>query len=487
MGMSDEAAWEGDDARLKYLEEVLDSFLIKTPRTRPELAAIVEVILPLLESELQYIEGLASRSLGDEAFSTPEPHVEERLLVFGGLVYELSLVLVNWIEPAFEAKPAEWATPSEAAAGDIKKLVDLASRLPWQMFTPRVLGALRTAALGHSKRDTQEGYRDAWIHHDLAAKKLETFRDELGSGYLSEETKLQLKTHLDEVETQTLLSEVGTHCRRAEFYICRWMERVADGTVDADEQVEVLMSIEQQLRLGVQSGERSLGLIDTIEEGPGLVPVKTRRRLVVPGARHNPGIMTARAYLTLMPICSILEEEGITNPTPVSWERSEEVYEEGFLTAYGQIERQIERAQQDATDATAALRKSLGTHLRAVAQLRLHYGLLRPNATLPTVMDEISNPEVWCDDLHESTIRALSDWLQRDDNDANIIGSATMPIYIGSVQAVRSRTGDHRPTYIDWRTEWSGLDRFRKESRRSGFVAQALAEAVRESDGDDIW
>ena len=60
--------------------------------------------------------------------------------------------------------------------------------------------------------------------------------------------------------------------------------------------------------------------------------------------------------------------------------------------------------------------------------------------------------------------------------DANVIGSATMPAFIRSVESCRAAVGVHSG-YREWRWRWWGLDRYPDEEGRRARVEKAFAAA----------
>lgn len=59
----------------------------------------------------------------------------------------------------------------------------------------------------------------------------------------------------------------------------------------------------------------------------------------------------------------------------------------------------------------------------------------------------------------------------------NAIGAATLPLFIQSVIALRSRTGNGEG-YLQWRREWYELGRYSAEPGRSERVETALKIAL---------
>jgi hypothetical protein len=76
----------------------------------------------------------------------------------------------------------------------------------------------------------------------------------------------------------------------------------------------------------------------------------------------------------------------------------------------------------------------------------------------------------------------MSDWLAgsvdgKQRGDANVIGSATKPGFIRSVETCRAAAGAAADGYVRWRRDWPMLDRYESEPGRAQRVEQALSIA----------
>jgi hypothetical protein len=414
-----------------------------------------------IESDVREYRGF----LRDRAELPPDELVD-RLWYMGWLIYEATWQSLDRIAPGFEKLTDERREASREVQGLIARGANAARFLPWPEFAPRALGAVRAEALAASKRDTEDGYNDAWILHAEAKKKYEWYRNY----HVGRENRDHLLLALDEVLVQLALAETGTACRTAERVISRWTEEEEFGfTQRADERWTERMFPE--LLQGVTVGEQALEMAATIEKEHGLVQQVDEHRLALVTSFQNPGIMTARAALLMLGMCAEMESLG-RRPLPGddSWKQSRESLIERFENAYRYIERDIPGAK--------GIRLPLHpAHARSVVQLRLNLALLVPGHRLPARM--VFDPVVEVDPLDDEAIEALSAWLAesvdgKQRGDANVIGSATKPGFIRSVLACRAAAGATADGYLRWRHNWPVLDRYVTEPGRAERVEQAL-------------
>ena len=395
----------------------------------------------------------------------PDASVAHRVRLVGALLYDGAQEINEYLNPGFEA----FDDPERETARELlRKLVFLrrtAQALPWPEFGLRAIGAIRGAALGYSKSDTELGYTNAWSAHQRAADKLQAHVDEINSGLFADSDYLpQLKQDVIEIEKQIQLSETGTSCRQAEFILNKWDEHVEEELFDADDDVDEMARLALRLQVGITSGSRALQLVNDFVESHGLAPKKTLYNLLTYSSLQNPGIMTARAYLLLIPMCPILEADGRRPPVPedISWERYHDQLLSNFYTSYAQIERHPAKSEQS----------FISRHTRSIAQIRLNFGVLFPGAELPTVLNPADGP--WQSVVSTENVEQLAEWLADREFDGNIIGTANMIAYLDGVQAIRDRHGENLESYREWRLRWFSMDRHRKDPGRKERMVRIL-------------
>jgi hypothetical protein len=399
----------------------------------------------------------------------PPDELVGRLWYMGWLIYEATWQSLDRIAPGFESLSDARRETSREVQDLIARGADAARSLPWPEFAPRALGAIRGQALAASKRDTEDGYDDAWILHEEARKKYALYRDY----HVGRKDRDHLLLALDEVLVQLALAETGTACRTAERVISRWTEdEEFEFSQRADERWAERMFPE--LLQGVTIGEQALEMAAAIETDHGLVHQVDEHRMALVTSFQNPGIMTARAALLMLSMCAEMEDLG-RRPLPGddSWKQSRQSLIERFERAYRYIEKDIPGGK--------GIRLPLHpAHARSIVQLRLNLALLVPGHPLPAGL--VFDPCVEVDPLDERAIEALSGWLAEDVDgkqrgDANIIGSATKPGFIRSVMACRAAAGAAADGYLRWRQKWPVLDRYVGEPGRAERVEQALRVA----------
>jgi hypothetical protein len=424
-------------------------------------------LITKIESDVREYRGF----LGERA-ELPPDELTERLWYMGWLIYEATWQPLERIAPAFESLSGERRETSREVQGLVARGADAARSLPWPEFAPRALGAIRAQALAASKRDTEDGYDDAWILHEEARQKYALYRD-YHVGRTDREDRERLLLALDEVLVQLALAETGTACRTAERVISRWTEEEEfEFTQRADERWAERMFPE--LLQGVTIGEQALEMAKTIQKEHGLVQQVDEHRLALVTSFQNPGIMTARAALLMLGMCAEMESLG-RRPLPGddSWKQSRQSLIERFDHAYRCIETEI--------PGDKGIRLPLApAHARSVVQLRLNMALLVPGYPLPARL--VFDPCVEVDPLDDRAVEALSAWLAKNVDgkqrgDANVIGSATKPGYIRSVLACRAAAGADADGYLQWRQNWPVLDRYVTEPGRAERVGQALRVA----------
>jgi hypothetical protein len=404
--------------------------------------------------------------LADPRPQLPPAELAELLPLMGWLVYEVTWQAIRRVDAAFETLDAAGRQRSEDALELVERAADAYRRLPWPEFAPRGLGAIRAQALAESKRDTEAGYDTAWILHEEARQRHESFGASLG-----DDIDNPLVLALDEVLLQLALAETGTACRTAERVIARWAEELDDESPvwteqDSDHWTQKMF---HQLHEGVEVGELALQVARRIRDKHGFVQAVDEKRMALKTALQNPGIMTARAALLMLAMCPEVEGAGLEPVFGESWEATRTHLLNVFTNAYRAIEEPVRGADDEPEAPKPA-------HLRSMTQLRLNLGLLVPGFDLPA-----SSSFAPCLDLNpvdDRAVQAMSAWLAEEvggtrRGDANVIGSATKASFIRSVVQCRERVaagnGYHR-----WRRDWFKLDRYCGEPDRWALVDEVL-------------
>jgi hypothetical protein len=403
----------------------------------------------------------------------PPEELTEILWLMGWLIYEASWQQVLVVKPAFESLAGEGRERSEAAARLIRRFADQARALPWPHFAPRALGAIRADALASSKRDTAQGYREAFTLHREAYERYESYREIHGTRPDRERYRLGLQ----EVLLQLALGETGTACRTAERVVGRWSEELeAENPLwRAEDETFWIQVMFKDLVAGVSIGGRALHEATEIQWKHGFSREGvTEDRLALPTAFQNPGIMTARAALLLLALCPEMERLGQEPELGCeTWADMRDALLKQIKDACHAIEKPVENRNNQSVPLIPA-------HQRSLLQIRLNLGLLVPGFDLPSGLDFV--PCLAANPLDENAVEALSaclaektpDGQQR--GDANMIGSAVMPTFIRSAEACRGLYGvDHG--YRDWRRRWPVLDRYADEDGRPERVEAALSDS----------
>lgn len=430
-----------------------------------------------LVAEIESQVALYRRYLIQPRPQVPPEALLQRLPLMGWLMYEVTLGAVLRVSPAFTSLTGESGDASRAAYDLVVRTADAARSLPWPEFAPRALGAIRACALAESKRDTEPGYDAAWMLHEEARTKLASYVDSHGD----DPTRAPYRRALDEVSLQLALAETGTACRTAERVIGRWTDELeaTGGEWTADDESVWIQRLFRDLSDAASIGEHALVVAGRIEEEHGFVPAVTEERLALPTSFQNPGIMTARAILLLLAMCPAMERLG-RRPLPGSdsWAALRTDLIDRFIRVYRQIDKRL-----PGVDGMPIPLKP--EHARSLVQLRLNLALLVPGQLLPA-----NDPFADCvalDRLDDRAVEAMSEWLAEQPDgqqrgDANVIGSATMPAFIGSVEGCRAPSAPFGG-YLAWRRRWFALDRYRGEPGRRE-RADRILDAIDGSTGE---
>jgi len=401
----------------------------------------------------------------DEIPQLPPHELVEPLWSFGWLLYELSWSLTPSVQAGYEALDENAARPSVEATKQIDMLADIARDLPWPEYAPRALGALRSQALAHSKRDTEAGFRRAWMFHEEAHELYANYRENHKGDSRYE------KAH-DEVMIQLWLAQTGTSCRTIEQTVGRWAESVRDKEFEPHDEDRLMQQMFDRLWSGVSFGEEALRVAAEIDATHHLAHEVTREDLALATAYRNPGIMTARAALLLFPLSQAMQSLGRLAPRGYAdWPAAREALLQRMRDSYKEIEKPVVDDRDEPVDLVA-------DHQRSVVQIRLNLALVAPNTELASKLDFAEC--VTRTRLDDEAVQSLSEWLATPQgtrrNDANVIGSATMPSYLTGVETMRA-AHDVPSGYRAWRREWFELDRYATEQGRRALVDQVLGDA----------
>jgi hypothetical protein len=410
----------------------------------------------LIEEEVgQY----RAKFLVDPRPQLPPDELRERLPLMGWLIYEASWASLKLVQAGFGARQGAAYEKSRLAYDQVIRIANATRQLVWPEFAPRSLGAIRAHALAESKYDTETSYDTAYEVHGEADERHRAYRDTLGR----EPAGASLALQLDEMLVQLAVAETGTACRFPEQGIGRWGQTNPGGTY-RDEQRWVQKMYRNLVR-GVDSGMLALATVERINQEHGLVhprEVDEHRIAMVTGFR-NPGIMTARAALLMLALGPAVESMGRLPARAGTWREEREDLKRTFVRAYT-------ASRQRLTDSDGNEVAIDPEHLRAQHQLRLNMALLVPGFPLPGPLDD-------------AVVEAESAWLEDEENgggprNGNVMGSAIMPLFIQSVAALRSLTGDGAG-YAAWRRAHPRLGRYAEESGRQTLIEAAMAEAAR--------
>ena len=411
-------------------------------------------------------------------FSHPAPQLppdplDELLPLMGWLIYEASLDRLWEVETGFPALPDERRRRSEVAAALIARLANAARRLVWPEFAGRALGAIRAQALVESKRDTEDGFDNAWILHNEADEKYLSFKDTLGDS--AERTRFAVL--LDEVFLQLALAETGTACRTAERVIGRWAEdfTVGDPEQDRRESEDWTQKLVPRLIEGIETGERALETARRIRADPGFVTRVTEHRMTLATALRNPSIMTCRANLLTYSMCPEMDRLRRRPPAGYdTWADFQARLLERFDAAYELLIEPVSKADGSPWPLN-------DDHRRSLVQICLHLGLVTPGHRL--VHEFTIDDTLTLDVLDDDAVEAMSRWLAapgdngRQRGDANIVGSSSKPDFNHAVEACRTDRGA-AADYHGWRRRWPQLDRYADEPGRRDRLASLLSSTV---------
>ncbi|MEV4517430.1 hypothetical protein AB0K00_51805 [Dactylosporangium sp. NPDC049525] len=409
-----------------------------------------------IEAEVQELHALHGSGVG------MSPELAERLSLLGWLLYEASWQVVQRIEPGFEILADAFGEESQAAFELATRLAEAARVMPWPEHAPRALGALRAQALAESKRDTEDGYDRAWEVHEEVR---------LNHGILREVvTTPEAQLALDEILLQLALAETGTACRTAERVISRWGEGVESGEFRPTDDVRWSQRMFRELSDGMRYGGEALAAAARISDRHGFADAVDEHRLALPTAFRNPGIMTARAALLVLALTAEMEGLGRSpQHGQRSWPELRDDLVRRFEEAYRAVERPV--IGPDGREVPLSY-----IYVRSLVQLRLTAAVLVPGHSLPSAT--VAEPCLAIDPLDDTAVEAMSSWLTesvdgRQRGDANVIGSATMPSFIRSVEACRAAYGTVGG-YREWRKRWPTLDRYDAERDRRARVKAVL-------------
>jgi hypothetical protein len=409
-----------------------------------------------------------ARSLTGSKSQLPPDELRELLPLMGWLIYEASLDRLWDVPTEHDKLPPAEREKVTTAAGFIRRLANACRGLVWPEFAPRALGAIRAEALTESKRDTETGYDNALLLHQEADEKHRVLSDTLGR--MPDRERFQ--TALDEVFLQLALAETGTACRVAERVLGRWAEEFRQPDPEADKRQSERWSQKMftQLTAGIEIGERALEKALEIKKSPGFVRRVTEDRMTLPTALRNPSIMTCRAILLVYSMCPDISRMGRTPPgNAQSWEDYQRELLGRFDKAFAALLEPVSKADGSEWPLNA-------DHLRSLAQICLHLGLVAPAHVLTQAVR--IDDKLTLHKIDDDAVEQLSAWLATEVNgkirgDANTIGTASKPDFVRSVEDCRKDPGA-AADYRGWRRRWFILDRYAAAEGRRDRIEQAL-------------
>jgi hypothetical protein len=176
--------------------------------------------------------------------------------------------------------------------------------------------------------------------------------------------------------------------------------------------------------------------------------------------------MTCRAILLAYSLCPRMAAEGRVPPSGGSWEGYRQELLKQFDNAFRTLRLAISRPDRKPWEFN-------DEHRRAQVQICLHLGLVTPSHPLvePVVLDA----EHTLRRLDDAAVERMSGWLADQGWDANVIGTASMPDFIASVEACRKDDGA-AADYCAWRARWPMLDRYVSEQGRRERIAEICSD-----------
>jgi hypothetical protein len=434
----------------------------------PDAPEVGEELVARIEAD---VAEYRRQFLGESREQLPPEELRELLPLMGWLIYEASLDRLWGVPTEWDRLPT--AEESQVAVGYIRRLADAARELVWPEFAPRALGAIRADALVASKMDTETGYDQAWSRHREAAERHRAYADTLGTAADRESYLVAL----DEVLLQLALAETGTACRTAERVLGRWAEefRQADPRAERRDSDRWTQKLFKQLTAGADIGRLALDKALRIKKGIGFTTKVTEERMALPTALRNPAIMTCRAILLVYSLCPEMQRQRRLPPEGGSWDAYRTKLLADFDFTLTALLTPVSKANGDDWPLSA-------DHKRSLVQICLHLGLVAPAHPLPEPV--VVDADLTLHTMDDKAVKQLSAWLSVEVDgklrgDANIIGSASKPDFIRSVEACRTDSGA-TAGYREWRRQWFHLDRYATVEGRRERIEQMLDESSEE-------
>jgi len=426
-----------------------------------------DAMVTLIEQEVQAYR--STYYTGRVPQLPPEP-LAELLPLMGWLIYEASLDRLWEVATSFPTLADERRREeSETAAALIVRLAGAQRGLVWPEFAGRALGAIRAYALVESKRDTEDGFDNAWVLHNEADEKYLSYLDTLGD----DPSRTRFALLLDEVFLQLALAETGTACRTAERVIGRWTEDFATGDPQRDRQEseDWTQKLVPRLLEGIETGERALETAGRIKAEHKFAARVDADRMTLATAFRNPAIMTCRAIL--LAYSMFPEMERLRREPPAGhagWDDLRANLLGRFDAAYRRLTDPVEKADGSPWPLNA-------DHERSIVQICVHLALVVPRHRLVRAfeVDDTLTLEVIDDDA----VEAMSAWLAapgengKQRGDGNLIASSSKPDFNDSVEACRTDSGA-AANYREWRCRWPSLDRYADEPGRPESMRKML-------------
>lgn len=452
--------------------------------TEEELRRFAEEVRSGREVDEEFVRRIEAtarklREASDKSPSlVPPEDLQETLWLLGWLMYEAAWQLTRRVKAGWGIAAGAKGAASEAAHDLIMRLTTAYITMAWPHWAPRGLAVLRSAALSFSKQDTRAGYVQAWERHEEAQRRFVEYWES------TQNAPERLRVGLLEAHLQLRLAETGTACRVAERTLAQWDDDPQIGPDEFDSRAS-LQAMFDILYTGSRSGTEALQIARLIRDEYELVERVDVARMALLTALRNPAIMTARAYLLMLPLTIALEREVTLPPQDYeSWEAARSGMLDAFEAAYRDLEAEVIRRDGQPVPLS-------DDHLRSLVQLRLNLALIRPGTELETRLEDAALARTTLDD---AAAEKLAQWLIDNAppdgrNDANVIGAVVLVDYIALVEKLRERSGSPRGGYLSWRRRWLQLDRYiEDDSERRGIVEAALDQAearLRNEDNED--
>lgn len=326
---------------------------------------------------------------------------QAELTKLGFVLYLASLSAVTRIHPP---------TDMEGEEGSYHEITLRAARLYRQIPSPDLaaygLLAIRAEALAYSKCGLFEKYLDSRLSFDDCRRRADR--------YLKDHPRRDdvIRQRLLEVIEQVDLAETGTSARVAEERLTQW----EDLGYPVARHAALRASSWRRLCDGIRHGQASIAALSRLQKSKRLREgTRTWEQISTFDWQFRPYLMTARCHMNAVPYCWLFADNGgVVKPQfRGTWPDEVKFHRQETEVLFGEMVR--------APDLGVKVTEHV---LREIAQIRLQFALLFPGRALPADLDEPCLSGDYPDK------DALSLFLCRNNNDANIIGSISDKIII---------------------------------------------------------